>query len=141
MVRLPMHVHQGFTYLRLHTQADCPPVHSGDRPPFSPNFPSKPKSIRLLKQPFAVQQFVDYFTLRSFQAEKTFHDRPLSAFANAGRIHPRAKDRPQRIQDDGLASACLTSEDDQSGGKLECQVLNDCKISNAQFFQHIPSKT
>jgi len=141
VIGLPMHVHQGFTNLGLNTQADRPSVHAGNRSPFRPDLAPQPKAIRLFQQPFTLQQSGYRLTFRSIQAEKTFHDRPVSTFAHAGRVHPRAKDRSQRVQDDGLARACLTGEDHQSGGELECQIIDNGKITNAQFFQHKTSKT
>jgi len=136
-----MHVHQGFPNLRLNTQTNRPTVHPGNRPPFSPDLAPKPKPIWLFQQPFAVQNFGDQFALGSIQAEKAFHNRPACAFADAGCVHPRAEDCLQGIQDDGLPGACFTGKDHQSGCELECQIIDDGEIADAQFFQHKSSNT
>ena len=141
MLRLTVHIHQGFTNFGLNTQTDRSTVHPGDRATLSPDLTPEPQPVRLFQQALPVQQFVDELPLRSLQAEEPFHNCPVCPFADAGCVHPRAKDRSQGIQDDGLPGTSLTSKDHQSGGELECQIIDNRKIADAQFFQHNPSKT
>lgn len=110
-----MHVHKGFPDLCLKAQTDSPTVHPGNRASLRANFPPEPNPIRTLQKPLSFKQRVHRLTFGSFQAEITFHDCPIRAFANTGGIHARTQDRPKRVKDDRFSRACFSSENDETG--------------------------
>ena len=71
------------------------------------------------------------------QSEDPFHPRHLSPGAHQRRIRPAAQQQVHGIDNDGLARARLAGEDHKARRKLQFEMINDGKIGDDKFGDHL----
>ena len=80
---------------------------------------------------------MDSAPLGTGQLEDTLHQGKLGIRPNGRRFRPAADQHFDRIQDDRLPRTGFTGQDDQAGTRAEFQLVDNGKIFDPQFGQHI----
>jgi len=73
---------------------------------------------------------------RGFNVEDGREHRPLCAEANYIRRRLVAHQERERVNQNGLACASFSSQEIQPSAELNCKVINDGVILEAQFKEH-----
>ena len=136
MLRLPMDVDQQLADFAQQGQADGPTVEARQASSLAADFTPEIDEGFLLEQSLALEDHSHLAAVGSLQPEGAFHYGRLGAGPHYGAVGPAPQQELDSVDDDRLAGAGLTGEDDEAGVKAQLEPLDNGEVPNAQLDQH-----
>jgi hypothetical protein len=140
MFRLTMDVHQQLADLAQQRQGDGAAVDAGQAAALAPDLARQDHPVRLIRQPFPLQDRRDAASGLARQGKLRLDDRRFGALAHDAHIGAAAQDELDGVDDDRLAGAGLAGEDNEASGKRELELGNDGEIAYAEGLEHLSSR-
>ena len=136
MFGLPMDIHQQGAQLLEQRDVDRPAVDAGHTASFLADLAHEHHVVGIVHQLFPLQDGVHRLLFGTFELEHTLDKRGIRIGAHKGRIRLAADQHDHGIQNNGLARACFTGQDDQAGAKTKIEFVDDGKIMDMEFCKH-----
>src|SRR4030067_570780 len=136
MLRLARDVDQQLAHFAQQGRADGPSVEARQAAAFAADFTPKVYEGMLLEQPFALEDLSHVAAVRPLQPKGAFHDGRLGPGPHHGAVGPAPQQELDGVDDDRLAGAGLTGEDDEAGVEAQLEPLDNGEVPNTQLDQH-----